>query len=77
MIIGSDYESLGALIRDNHIGYTFRTENGEDLIHVLNELKDECFTYDQTAIEYRKSLNPTYFGNSHLAMYRSLVYGDQ
>lgn len=77
MIIGSDYESLGALIRDNHIGYTFKAENGHDLMRVLNELTEKDFIYDQIAVEYQKSLNPTYFGNSHLKMYRSLVDKDK
>lgn len=77
MIIGSDYESLGALIRDNHIGYTFEAENGNDLIRVLNELKRERFIYDQTAVDYQKSLNPTYFGNSYSRLYCSLMNSDR
>ncbi len=71
MIIGSDYESLGTLIRDNHIGYTFEAENGHDLIRVLNALKQENFVYDQTAAEYQKSLNPAYFGKAYMQAYRS------
>ncbi|MCI8375978.1 MAG: glycosyltransferase [Lachnospiraceae bacterium] len=72
-IIGSDHGSLGSLIRDNHIGYTFETENGQDLIRVLNQVKEKDFLYDKTAEEYRKSLQPEFFGEAYLKVYRKLL----
>jgi glycosyltransferase involved in cell wall biosynthesis len=71
-IIGSDYGSLGALIRENHIGYTFEVENGRDLIQVLNQAKKKEYKYDQVAMKYQNYLQPQLFGEAYLQMYYQL-----
>lgn len=40
VIIGSNYGSLGKIITENELGYTFEVENSEDLANVIdNALK--------------------------------------
>lgn len=73
IIIGSDHGSLGSLIQENHIGYTFESENGKDLIRVLNQVKENEFVYDEVAAEYQRSLRPEFFGEAYLQVYRQLL----
>lgn len=73
LIIGSDYGSLGSLICDNHIGYTFEVENGKDLINVLNQVEEKEYKYDEVAKKYQKSLRPEFFGEAYLKIYNQLL----
>lgn len=72
-IVGSDYGSLGNLIKDNHVGYTFEAENGSKLIQTLNEKVKRDFIYDETAREYQESLRPEKFGKAYLDVYQKLI----
>ena len=72
-IVGSDHGSLGSLIGENHIGDTFESENGNDLIRVLNQVKESEFVYDEVAAEYQRSLRPEFFGEAYLQVYRQLL----
>ena len=58
MIIGPDHGSLGRIIEEHHLGYTFESENVLSLHDVIKTALEDDFSYDETADEYRNSLSP-------------------
>lgn len=72
MIIGPNHGSLGVMIEKNHLGYTFDSENAEDLAEKITLALDNDFAYDEVAKQYQNSLNPQYFLQKHKALYSSL-----
>ena len=60
MIIGPDHGSLGRIIREHHLGYTFESENPESLGKVLEQALTDDFGYDDKADSYRNSMSPEY-----------------
>lgn len=72
MIIGPEHGSLGSMIRKNHLGYVFRSEDREDLSKVLEKALREEFIYDETARAYQNSLAPEVFLQKHAELYSSL-----
>ena len=72
MIIGPSHGSLGKLIVQHHVGCTFKSEDIADLTKVLNDALKKPFGYDETAIQYQKSLQPEVFQESYFCMYRGI-----
>lgn len=72
-ILGPNHGSLGELIRKHHVGYTFESENIEDLCRCLDVALCSPFVYDETAMEYQKSLQPEIFINSYAEIYQQTV----
>ena len=72
MIIGPKHGSLGAMIERNHLGYSFESENIEDLAACISKAVVSDFTYDECAKRYQKSLNPETFLQKHTSLYKSL-----
>ena len=60
------------MIRKNHLGYVFRSEDREDLSKVLEKALREDFIYDETARAYQNSLAPEVFLQKHAELYSSL-----
>lgn len=56
-IIGPDHGSLGDIIKNNHIGYVFETENEVSLAQTISTAVTCPFLYDETAIKYRMRLS--------------------
>lgn len=71
MIIGSDYGSLGNLIENNHIGFTFSTGDSESLSELLNNvICEKNFKYDNIALKYKKNLNVEIFKKRYNNLYK-------
>ena len=73
VIIGSNYGSLGKIITENELGYTFEVENSEDLANVIdNALKNkvsQCEKYSK----YQMQLLPKEFFDKHRALYKCMI----
>lgn len=72
-IIGPDHGSLGKLIRQCHVGYTFESESVSSLAECLNQALAETFVYDVTAKEEQKKLKPEAFIEKYLELYDTLL----
>ena len=72
MIIGPAHGSLGEMIRQYHVGYTFKSENVEDLAKCLQRALKMSFLYDETAKQQQKELNPELFRIRYQELYRVL-----
>ena len=71
-IIGPSHGSLGAIIKQNHLGYCFESEDPESLAECISDALRMDFSYDQYAKEYQRSLNPYFFLQKYTAIYREL-----
>ena len=72
-IIGPNHGSLGQIIKDNHLGYTFESENVDDLARTINKALSETFIYDEYAKKYQSSLSVDSFIDSHKNLYDGLT----
>lgn len=72
-IVGADHGSLGDLIRENHLGYTFESENEESLAAALNAALSSTFEKDEVYKSYQDSLNVDSFLKKYKAVYRALI----
>jgi glycosyltransferase involved in cell wall biosynthesis len=73
VIIGSSFGSIGKLIKENHLGYTFETEVIDDLTTVLNHALTNTFHYDEVAEKYVEQLNPERFRREHQDLYNRVL----
>ena len=73
MIVGPNHGSLGRLIEDNHLGYTFESENIEALAVVLDEALSGNWKPDEKYKSYQNVLNPKRFQRDYMELYRSLT----
>lgn len=71
-IIGSNHGNLGDTIRENHLGYTFETENSDSLAEALGTALTRQFIPDKTYLAYRAKLNPALFVDSYYKLYTKL-----
>ena len=71
-IIGPGHGSLGQMIRQYHVGYTFESENIEALAECLKRALKEPFLYDETAERQQKELAPHLFQNRYRELYQTL-----
>lgn len=69
MVVGAAHGSLGDLIRTNHLGFTFQSENVNDLAKVLNEALTSDWKVDNKYIAYQKMLSPQKFCQSYSELY--------
>lgn len=72
-IVGADHGSLGDLIRENHLGYTFESENADDLAHTLDIALQEKFYRDEIYNSYKNSLRVDYFKDKYQRLYHDLM----
>lgn len=71
-IIGPKGGSLGQIIREHHLGYTFEGENVPSLQMALEEALTSSFAYDEKAEAYRSFLSPERFRQQYADLYKSL-----
>ena len=76
-IIGANHGSLGRIIEDNHLGYTFESENSDSLASVLNCALISDFKIDNKFEKYRISLNAKYFQQSYVELYNGFMLKDR
>jgi len=69
MIIGSDHGSIGQVIRDNHVGKTFESENVNELAMLITQALEKKFVYDEVAQRYQQLLSVEGFQNSYYVIY--------
>ena len=70
IIVGSDHGSLGAVIKEHHLGYVFKSEDTHSLSQALEKALNLDFKYDDKALEYRGSLSVEHFKDSYRALYK-------
>ena len=68
-VIGAEHGALGELIRNNHLGYIFKTEDTDDLARVIDKALEKGFVFNKTAEEYRGNLSPEIFADKHYSLY--------
>lgn len=73
MIIGPDHGSLGDIIKKNHLGYTFLSEDSKDIASTINRSLNQPFEYDVIAQKYRKSLTVEEFATQYKKIYQDNV----
>lgn len=72
-IIGPNHGSLGRIINDNHLGYTFESENINSLADVLNKATKEGFSWTENAQMFADGLNVKLFKQRYMEKYASVV----
>lgn len=72
MIVGPNHGSLGNIIRENHLGATFESENIESLKKIINESLKNKFIWNEKAEEYREEINPEKFKMRYNKIYETL-----
>ena len=70
IILGPDHGSLGSLINDNNLGYTFKTEDIDDLANTIKTALNEEFVFTQKYFEYMKKLSQKEFASQYEGIYR-------
>lgn len=73
MILGPAHGSLGALIKEHHLGMTFKSEEIDSLATVLTTALKTNWIPDETYQIYRQSLSPERFQVAYKMLYRSLT----
>lgn len=69
VIIGSNHGSLGDIIEKNHLGYTFDSENEDELACAIMKAYNKRFVYDKKAISYAASLSVNEFKDQYRKIY--------
>lgn len=75
-IIGPSHGSIGEIIKQNHVGLCFETENIESLASTIEKVLENGFSYDQKAKQYQEDLKITNFQVSHKKLFERLVMGE-
>ena len=73
MVVGPNHGSLGQIIRDNHLGFTFEAENEDDLCAVLEEAINSDWTADDRYIAYQELLSPRRFQADYKRLYDQIA----
>lgn len=72
-MIGPAHGSLGAMIREHHLGYTFETENIQDLAEVLQKALLSEFCPNEGYLAYRALLDPARFQKDYSNLYKKFA----
>ncbi len=72
-IIGPSHGSLGNIINENHLGYTFDSENTDALTKVIQYMLTSHFEYDEVARAYQRYLSPARFCDEYYQVYSQIV----
>lgn len=72
-IIGPSHGSIGQIIKDNHLGKCFETEDVNSLVKTIDSILEVGFEYDEIAKQYQNSLKVTVFQENHKALYADLM----
>ncbi|MDD4082445.1 MAG: glycosyltransferase [Sphaerochaetaceae bacterium] len=72
-IIGSNQGNLGHTISENHLGYTFITEDIKDLSDIIRIALSNPFIIDEQYRKYREMLSPDIFRDKYNKIYKLLA----
>ena len=67
------YANSSTIISNNHLGYTFESENIADLAKTINVALMQHFEYDECAKKYQSTLSVDSFISSHKVLYDNLI----
>ena len=73
MIVGPAHGSLGSIIRNNHLGRNFESENVQALAGALNAAIRETWEPDEAYRRYQSSLEPELFQEKYRELYLRLM----
>ena len=68
-IIGPSTGSIGQIIRDNHLGKCFETEDVNSLARTIDNMLEAGFEYDEIAKQYQNSLKVTVFQEESIKLF--------
>lgn len=72
IVLGANHGSLGDIIQDNHIGYTFNTNDVDDLVRVIDQTLSKTFRMDNKYVDYRRKLNLDIFVEQYQRIYQEI-----
>lgn len=72
-IIGPEHGSLGDIIRNNHLGEVYKSEDIDDLAETIERVLKHGFFYDEVAKQYQRNLNPKRFCEDYYNLYREMM----
>ena len=73
MIIGANHGSLGQIIEMNHLGYTFESENVEELTRVLEKALSTEWKLDENYMAYKEILSTERFQKEYAELFKQLI----
>ena len=71
-VIAAGHGSLGQIVEENHLGYTFASENIRDMAAVIDRALEEPFRLDDTALEYRNEIHVRTFCARYREVYQRM-----
>ncbi len=71
-IVGPNHGTLGYTIKNNHLGYTFESENVDSLVNVIELALSKPFVTDNVYEKYKDMLNPKFFILSYKELYSKI-----
>ncbi|MBO7179281.1 MAG: glycosyltransferase family 4 protein [Clostridia bacterium] len=71
-IVGPNHGNLGDTIKNNHLGYTFESEDKASLTDTLNNALKNNFKIDESYKKYKNSLDVESFLKSYNDLYNNL-----
>lgn len=72
MVIGTDHGSLGDLIKTNHLGFTFKSENVDDLAIIINKAIKMKWHRDSKYLCYQQCISEKMFQENYIKQYYKL-----
>lgn len=73
VIIGANHGSLGQTIEDNHLGYTFESEDIENMALVITRALQNPFEKTAKYRRYQEKLKPERFQTEYIQLYAGLT----
>lgn len=71
-VIASNHGSLGQLVIENELGYTFKTEDVRDLAKIISYALEHTPRWTRKAEKYRQSLSVPYFQKKYREIYSAI-----
>ena len=71
-VIGPDCNSLGDIIKTNHLGYLFECEDVNSLQGAVEKALKKPHTYDKAAAEYQQKISKDKFADCYRQIYREI-----
>jgi len=75
IIIGPNHGSIGSIIKENKLGYTFEAESPKDLARAITKALQERLSWNEVAEDYRKELDLQNFKHKYFELYKAVLKG--
>lgn len=73
VIVGTDFGSIGSIIRDKHLGFLWDTDSVDNMVQVLETLLSSLpMSYDDVAEAFRQSLSVESFAKHYGEIYQQI-----